>query len=226
MLYVYAITDAPGPPRRRGLGGAELRSVGEDGLFAVVSDYTGGPLEGTADSLWAHEEVVEGLLGEAAVLPLRFGSLVEDEGAVRALLRERRVEFVRALERIGGAVELGVRVALPDGEHATVGVAGAPQGEGTGPGTAYMLGRLDRERRAADVAARVHRPLTRIARESIRRDRSLRGSVLSASYLVDVDRVDAFRARVDELSDALDNATVVCTGPWPAYSFSSPEAGR
>jgi hypothetical protein len=223
MLYVYAITDASDLPPRSGLGEAELRSVGEEGLFAVISEQAGGPPEGTPENLWTHEEVVEGLLGEAAVLPLRFGSLVEDEDAARALLRERRVEFVRALERIGGAVELGVRVALPDGEHATVGVGA--EAEGTGPGTAYMLGRLDRERRAAEAAARVHRPLAMIARESARRNSSLRGAALSASYLVDVDRVDAFLARVDELSAEVDGATIVCTGPWPAYSFSSPEAG-
>jgi hypothetical protein len=224
MLYLYAITDAPDPPRRRGLRDAELRTVGEDGLFAVVSEHGAGGIEATEENLWAHEEVVEELLGKAAVLPLRLGSLVENEEAVRALLRERREEFVTSLERVRGAVELGVRVALPEAEHAAVGV-GADEAEGVGPGTAYMLRRLERERRAADAVEQIHRPLARIARESVRADHSVRPSVLNASYLVDVDQVGAFRARVDELSGTLDGAAVVCTGPWPPYSFSSPKAG-
>ena len=226
MLYVYAITDAPDPPPRLGLHDAELRSIGGRRLFAVVSDHDGGPIETSEENLWAHEEVVEGLLGEAAVLPLRFGSLVADEDGVRAMLDERRAEFLTALGRVRGAVELGVRVALAEAEHATVGAAAVRAGEGVGPGTAYMLGRLDRERRAADAAARIHRPLASLARESVRANRSVRRSALAMSYLVDADRVNAFRARVDELSGELNGATVVCTGPWPPYSFSSPEPGR
>jgi Gas vesicle synthesis protein GvpL/GvpF len=224
VLYVYAITDVSYPPPRRGLRGAELRSVGDDGLFAIVSEHPGGGIEANEENLWAHEDVVEGLLGDAAVLPLRLASLVANEDDVRAMLRERRSEFRSALEHVRGAVELGVRVELPEAEHATAAV-GASEGGGVGPGTAYMLKRLDRERRAADTAARIHRPLAGLARDSVRANRSLRRSILAASYLVDIDRIDAFRDRVDELSAELDGGTIVCTGPWPPYSFSSPEAG-
>jgi hypothetical protein len=221
VIYVYAITDAAAPPPRRGLDDAELRTVGEDGLFAVVSEHAEAAVEGTEENLWTHEEVVEALLDAAAVLPLRFGSMVEDAEAVRALLDGRRREFEATLARVRGAVELGVRVALPDAEGAAVG-AGARRAEGAGPGTAYMLSRLDRERRAADAVARIHGPLAGLARESVRADRSLDRFALTASYLVDIDRVDTFRALVDELADELDGATIVCTGPWPPYSFSSP----
>jgi hypothetical protein len=40
---------------------------------------------------------------------------------------------------------------------------------------------------------------------------------------VDRDRVDAFRERVDELAEELEDATITCTGPWPPYSFSAAE---
>jgi hypothetical protein len=45
--------------------------------------------------------------------------------------------------------------------------------------------------------------------------------MLSAAYLVDRERVDSFRARVEELGEEIDGAAVVCTGPWPPYSFTS-----
>ena len=42
---------------------------------------------------------------------------------------------------------------------------------------------------------------------------------LSASYLVDRDSVEEFRAAVAALDDEHADVTLVCTGPWPPYSF-------
>ena len=142
---------------------------------------------------------------------------------MRATLRERRHEFEAALEHVRGAVELGIRAVIDTepSDRPVSGTAGA-----RGPGTAYMLSRLERERRGADAAARIHEPLAELARESIHRLGSQPQPRLNASYLVDRDRLEAFRVRVEQLSDEVIEATIVCTGPWPPYSFSSPESGR
>jgi hypothetical protein len=228
MLDVYAITDSPYPPPRPGPGGAELRAIGEGGLFAVCGEQAGDEPEISEETLWAHEEVVERLMEEATVLPLRLGSTVDDEEALLALLRERREEFTAALERVRGAVEVGVRalLAAPQPEVAAATAPGGSAADPAGPGTSYILGRMDRERATAAAAARVHEPLARLARESADPASSPRGSTLTASYLVDLEALDAFRARVEELSDELDGGTIVCTGPWPPYSFCSGEPGR
>ena len=46
-----------------------------------------------------------------------------------------------------------------------------------------------------------------------------------AAYLVDRDRIEPFRRRVDELAEDVEGASVVCTGPWPPYSFTSGQEG-
>jgi len=227
MLYLYAITDDPvGPFERTGLRGSQLRTVGSDGLYAVVSDHEELRLEATEDDLWTQESVVEEVMERAVALPMRLGSVLADEMEALTLLRERREELAATLDRVRGAVELGVRAAiesLPDAEPESTPA-------GSGPGTAYMLARLDQARRGAEVAARIHEPLATLARESRHRlgngapGGGSRRPQLSASYLVDRGRVDRFRARVEELEDEVAEASIVCTGPWPPYSFTSTES--
>jgi hypothetical protein len=95
-----------------------------------------------------------------------------------------------------------------------------------GPGTAYMLDRLEAGRRGDEILARVHEPLAQLARRSTRRVAPGAGPQLTASYLVDGDRVEEFRARVDELDGELEGVAIVCTGPWPPYSFTAEEPAR
>jgi len=170
MPYVYAVT------RARGCAPSPtLYAVRHGALAAVVADHE-APAP-TPEALRRHEAVVEGLMGDGPLLPMRFGSVSDD---VATLLAERHDELVAALERVRGAVELGVR-AENNGTATT--------------GTEYLMRRL--------AVARAHESLAALARASVR-----------GAYLVDEDAVDDFRARVDELDDDL-----VCTGPWPPYSF-------
>jgi hypothetical protein len=219
VLYLYAITEARDAPHRRGLRGASLRAIGETGLFATVSEHDDSRIEASEDDLWAHEAVVEALMQAPAVLPMRFGSSAADEPAVRALLRERRSEFTAALDRVRDKEELGVRAVFHEPQQAQPTAVSA-----AGPGTVYMLSRLEQERRSAATATRIHEPLAAIARESTRRTGSPSAGVLNAAYLVDRDMIDAFRTRVEELAEDVDEAALVCTGPWPPYSFTSAEA--
>jgi hypothetical protein len=58
----------------------------------------------------AHERVLEAIMERGPVLPLRFGTELESEDELAAVLAERRDELARGLERVRGRVELGLRV--------------------------------------------------------------------------------------------------------------------
>jgi hypothetical protein len=218
MLYLYAITQ-PGPvPDVAGLQGVRPRTTGEGELVAVVSEHDDLRLEGSEDELWAHEEVVESLMAQGPVLPMRFGTVVADEAAVLAALEERRADLEAALERVRGAVELGVRATL------TVGSSSEPDAtQREGPGTAYLLGRMRRDQDGQRAAARIHEPLSALSRASTSQVTWRERPVLKAAYLVDAGEVDVFRRRVETLEGELGEARIVCTGPWPPYSFSTEE---
>ena len=69
-------------------------------------------------------------------------------------------------------------------------------------GTEYMRARLAQQRAVE--------PLERLSRASS-----------ANAYLVSSENVDAFRDAVRRLQDEHPELTIVCTGPWPPYSFGA-----
>jgi hypothetical protein len=183
-----------------------------------VSGLSQGPSELTEEDLWAHEEVVEALMSRRAVLPMRLGTVLADDAAVRELLRSRREELAASLDRVRGAVELAVRAAID--------VDPAPPGERATSGTEYLLERLDARRTTEAAVHRVHDPLAGLARESSLRIGVRGEGRFQAAYLVDRDRVGPFKERVEALERERAARSLTCTGPWPPYSFVGGERER
>jgi Gas vesicle synthesis protein GvpL/GvpF len=196
VIEVYAITDDPSPPA------PPLRAVGCDGLTALCAPAESRPL--THDVLWRHEERVEALMEKRDLLPLRFGTLVADEQAAAREVARRREELVAALEHVRGAVELAVRSQPREAEQAQ-----PRRGE---TGRDYLRAKA----RRTQAARLLHEPLAFVARDSVVHTGP---DLLRAAYLVDRAALDGFVALVRRLQAARQSLNVVCTGPWPPYSF-------
>lgn len=106
MIEIYAITGHPGPPLPEL---AALRAVPFDGL-AVVCGPAAEAEEVTEDALWRHEEIVEALMDDRDLLPVRYGTRVADESEAARAVAPRTPELHAALRRVSGAVELSLRV--------------------------------------------------------------------------------------------------------------------
>jgi hypothetical protein len=230
VVYLYAITEPrPELPAEPGFEGAPLRTIEGERVTAVVSDL-GERVEPSESTLWEHESVVEALMGGGALLPMRFGSALADDEAVRRMLRERESQLASGLERVRGAVELGVRALWEAGDEADEdpgleAEAASEPGAG-GAGTAYLMRRLDRSRSSEALAEQIHAPLERLARASAQRLVTVPRAVFTGAYLVEEARVEDFRAAAEDLDERIDAAAILCTGPWPPYSFAPAEAGR
>jgi hypothetical protein len=151
-------------------------------------------------------------MDRGAILPAQFGSVLPDEDAVRGFLRGRRRDLVSRLARVRGAVEIGLRASWRDG-------AGASLDPRPTSGSSYLRDRLELRQSARRLAGELD-PLAALAR-GIRRALVPRPDlpVLDA-YLVDRGRVGEFVAMVEQLDDRLEDVELVCTGPWPPYSFA------
>jgi Gas vesicle synthesis protein GvpL/GvpF len=208
-LLLYAIGRELETPTTPGVRGAPLRLIGERELAAVTSELDGPP-EPTEGLLWEYEQVVEGLIA-AAILPARFGSVFADEAGVREMLSGQREAMLAGLRQLGGAVEFAVSVGWGEDEPAPADPAQS--------GTAYMLGRLERQRRAQAVASRLG-PLDGVARSSRKRVLPRATLPVTSAYLVDRERSGEFTELVARLGEELDDIELVCTGPWPPYTFA------
>jgi Gas vesicle synthesis protein GvpL/GvpF len=215
VIWVYCVGDRPElpVPERRGLAEAPLEGVRAGDLLAVVTRHDHAPGEPAPDALWAHEQVVERVMADRAVLPMRFGTTQPDEAALVEALMTRHDALRAALDRVRGRVEIGVRA---------VGGEGAPAAAETG--REWLLGRLETSRRDERVASELHAPLAALAAAERRRAPAAPGEILRAAYLVDRDSLARFGAVVERLQSERPDVAILCTGPWPPYSFvSAPE---
>jgi hypothetical protein len=212
VIALYAITDHPTPPVP-GLG--EMRVVASGDLAAVCGPVTTG--EVTADALWEHEQIVEALMDDRDVLPVRYGTCLPDDAAAARALRDNHAEFAASLAAVRGAVELAVRV-FPAKDSPPPPM---PSVESMS-GTEYLRARARGASEESDARRIVHEPLARAARavDVARANRA--GELLRAAYLVDRDATASFAAHVDEIQTENPQLRISCTGPWPPYSFVRP----
>lgn len=233
MLYVYAVTDRPEAPLpgQAGLDDGELVQIVWRDIAAVASAHGGGPLPASEDALWRHEDVAESLMDDRVVLPIRFGTLLPSRQEVGDGLRRAYSRLVRDIERVRGHVEIGVRLwtAGPTGDAVIATEHG--DGAGEGPGSAYLRAKVARERtlRARrEARLRMVRDvcgqLMAQARESRFDDDPDDPRGVSAAFLVPRDRVAPFRDMVNQAAEAHSEVALLCTGPWPPYSFVSADA--
>jgi hypothetical protein len=222
VIWVYGICERPElpPPRRRGLAQAPLDGVREGELLAVISRHAHPPGDPALDALWVHERVVERMMADRAVLPMRFGSKLADDDALREVLAARQQEFLASLDRVRGRVEVGVRAMQPPGAQPAT---GAPAVALPAPvamtGRAYLEGKLRNGRRIEHEAATLHEPLAKLAVDVSRQPARAPDELLRASYLIEAAALARFRGTVERLQRAHPGVAILCTGPWPPYSF-------
>jgi len=232
---MYAIVDQPALPLPEctGLEASPLLIVAYREIGAVMSRLASDGLQPSESNAWQHESVIERLLAERGVLPMRFGTLAVDEADARHALERSYAAFVATLERVRGRVELSVRVLWDDTQHASPASEEkeerkeelAPPRPGDG-GRAYLLARLVQERRlkarrerAEGLAGVLHSHRARLADDSVQQVLASPRMLLTSAYLLEHHQLSAFQEAVRELSATYTSLRFLCTGPWPAYSF-------
>jgi len=242
LWCAYAVVGPAGENLRRAVGdGLEL--VGDAAVAVVVgrvpaSEFGEGALSvHLNDRNWLehaateHQAVVERLLPLATVVPLRFGSLHRDRAAVDEFLQGRRDEYLAAIERLRGRVELGVKV--------WVAPPASPQRSAQRAATGRDY--LERQRAAREEAAEqratigerlrsIHERLRDAAEEAVLnrpQPRELTGDpremAINAAYLVAADD-DALPVQVELLRIEHPDLVFEVTGPWAPYNFVEGDA--
>jgi Gas vesicle synthesis protein GvpL/GvpF len=210
VIHVYGFVAARSDaPPLAGVDDATVETYVVDSVAAVISRHPDGPAA-TQEAVVRHAQVVEAAMRTAGtVLPARFGAAYADDASLGRAVSERAPSLRDRLGRVEGCVELGVRVLAPDEASASAADGGA-----------YMRSRLRETREREGLAARIHRALDEIAQQSTTRVPHAGRALLIGSYLVEAARQDEFRRQVEQLGRECSDLALVCTGPWPPYSFA------
>jgi hypothetical protein len=243
-IYCYAIgareasaTGGPGPSLE-GLTGfdgrrLQLREILAEDLVAFVTAVDRSAVQANKENLLRHEAVVEALMVHRTILPVRFGTVFTGDSVVHARLLHYGDQFRADLGRVAGCVEVSVRalwcVSEEIGPGASAALFGADEDlapAAPGRGRRYLMARLAMEKehlarraRAETLAAELHRPLAGLAVAATQQILTTPRILLTGAYLVRHDDLPAFQLMLKAVDAAHLSVSMLCTGPWPPYSF-------
>jgi hypothetical protein len=239
-VYVYGVIPAADAASvsHTGVEGSPVRTVGEGDLAALVSDLAGGALA-AAREVRAHWRVLEAVSAQTTVLPVRFGTVMEDDDAVRTQLLSANAERLAAhLKELTGRVQLTVKAVYRQDELLRGVVAASPKvaalrkriedlPQDAGYYERIRLGELvaaEVERRREEDAARAYARLEPLAVAARSEGLGTPDAAFNLAFLVERERLDEFSAAVTALIDELgDRVAVRYVGPLAPYSFADVE---
>jgi hypothetical protein len=225
VIYVYALIEgSPARAPARGIDARPLSSITCGEIVAVCSEHERKP-EASEEALLEHEKVVEALMGGGPVVPMRFGQVTTDVSRLKESVGQRSTILTSTFDRLRERVEIGVRVFAMEALFSTKAAVANTIPVGAS-GRTYMASRLRQERIAGEfeesrqkIAEELHGKLDILAETSSFKEHRGR-MVMACAYLVPRAKVDDFVAMVRQLKrDSLGKFELVCTGPWPPYSF-------
>ena len=116
--YIYCIIKANKPKTFGTLGiggrGDELYPVCFNGLAAVVSNSPIKKYSVSRENTITHEKAIEEVMKEHVLLPVRFGTIAEDEEKVKRILEKEYDKFRDLLDEIKGKKELGLKAIFKE----------------------------------------------------------------------------------------------------------------
>lgn len=246
-IYLYGIIDsveeaAFGIP---GVDGASpVHAVVRQGLACVVSEYRGeefGNLskEGLVRRLLVHQQVVERVMRQYTVLPVKFGTLLENPQEALDLLAQGRSQFMGALAASADKVEIEVAATWDtsrvlhemSNEADVVRVREAINHKGQPTiEDRVRLGQVVKEcmdRRRGSYQERMVSFLKTLSVDDAPNALLSEDMVMNVAFLVERARQREFDTAVEQLDKLFENEiTFRVIGPLPPYSFSTVEVSR
>ena len=240
-LYLYAVTTGDahldlgpiGVPDGR----SEVFSIHEAGLAAVVSEYPGDsgrdlPQAQMLRRLLVHQQVLEKLITDHAILPVKFGTVPRSPNEVRLLLSRYQALLEASLRDVGGAVEIDLSASwdlpaiLQEASHEPALAAMRRRHSGAEEANAAIeMGKRVHgtvERKREEYRRRVVNEMLPCVRDAEPNPIPTDDIVLNVAFLVDRVQVAEFDRTLDRLAEEFgDRLSFRYVGPLPPYSFAT-----
>jgi hypothetical protein len=228
-----------------GVGGRPVFLISCKGLGAVVSETplfcgneTRSLLSPDISRILEYEKVVESFHNDSTVIPMRYGSLFENESRIVQHLEERREQYEAMLRELDNCVEMGIRVLIPsleggNGEKESPVTRFAILDSNTpDSGLRYLKNRMACYARQEQLAEK-NRSVIEQCRTAFSGlyvqcrsedtsaalyQRMLCKPLVSMYFLVPRTQLEPFRSAFRQLCSTR-SAKLLLSGPWPPYNF-------
>ncbi len=237
--YMYCIIRCPEPHQFTNLGigerGDVVHTVHFEDLAVVASDSPVVEYDSSRRNMMAHTLVLEEVMRDFTILPVRFGTVAPSVEAVQEKLLKRRFgEFHGLLQEMEGRVELGLKAFWyedvifqeiveenPPIRRLRDSLTGRPSEE-----TYYERIHLGEMIEAAmwkkrdEDAEKILTPLRLLVRETRANKVIMDRMVLNAAFLVDEARQVEFDEAIERLDQKMGKRLIFkYVGPVPPYNF-------
>lgn len=236
-LYVYGILDSNSEMNKAlyGLGGSGVYNVPYRDIGAVVSQIDQVAQARAEGHVLEHEAVVEKLMADFTILPMRFRTLVDGKDDLLSIMHSRYRDFKDNLQRLRNKVEFGVKVIWP-ADKVKENIAKSLERDGpemlgprSSPGTRFMNERFQEHKideefqtRADHFVKVLDTFLGKFAAEKKSKRLKTEKLLLDAAYLVERSQECNFREAFWHIKNAHPGLKFLFSGPWPAYNFIVP----
>lgn len=256
LIYVYCITEKPEISGKLSGNGDSVYPVSHRGISAIVGrvparEFNEEELKNKIkDMPWLgsmareHQRIIEGIMKEQTVIPLKLCTIFKDEVRVKEMIEENQDRFNMLLDKLSGKEEWGVKI------YCDMEVLGAEVGksseiiseldseiEGSTIGRAFLL----RKKREKLMEEEMVRLIVECTHEILRRlkecaeeycelrpmPKKITGKcmnmILDAAFLLYRSKLKAFVDTIMELGEEYGQSGFEFdySGPWPPYNFSN-----
>lgn len=177
-----------------GMNNGEVYTIPQGDIAAVVCDSPMMDYELAEDDIRRHEAVLRRVMEEHTLVPVEFGTTIQNERILRHLMRKAYGTVKECLGLLDNMVELGAKAVL-DGDNVV-----EPE---------------ERKEYASDILT----SLDAKAKQAVLRDLFSDRLILNASFLVRRGDIDAFSNEVTKLQEKYPMLKLLYSGPWAPYNF-------
>jgi len=237
---VYCIyeseTGRPAEEPFEGVDGHLVHEVEAGGLAAAVSCIAVPGVSADIATMTGYHAVIDHFHRRCTVIPLRFGTLLDNELEVERLLQNQRSRYKKLLEELHGRIEMGIRVIMPDHKRSpetllrTVQSSSGPRT----PGLSYLASRKARHVTDSHLAEKNSKEIrvysapfaglyskAKSEISGFRQNNNELSTLLSLYFLIPRDALEDFRRAFGRLKSR-EPAKMLLSGPWPPYNFVLP----
>ncbi len=237
--YIYCIIEEDQARNFGSIGiggeGNGVSNVSFQDLSAVISDVPMIRYDVSRENMIAHTKVIEEVMKDYAVLPMRFWTVATSTDEIRSLIRKRYNELKNSLRSIDNKIELGVKAFWKDMDIIFAEIAKenkkirqikgkvASRGSRKIHYDAVEVGRMvqaDLESKKVKESEEIIAPLKRISVDYKINKTYSDAMLLNSAFLVDKAHENEFDSQVEELVQKYSQRIKFnYVGPVPPYNF-------
>jgi len=204
-----------------GVSGNQVFLYPASDLAIVVSEHN--PIEALNQKAGVdHARVIADCFKHSTVLPFRFGTVFQDDEALRKSIRSNQRQFQGNLERLHGKTEMHLKIHV----DACCGKDIEKHLPLEGVGKEYLSNlrenatrQRERQTRARAVSFQMHRMFSPLDEEVSCRMTDSGKMLLDIAHLIDRKCVERYQNKFSTTSAMMRECHMQLSGPWPPYHF-------